>query len=220
MGNAVICNEQLDGSINDIFRLIFMPKVNGILEMITKHIKIYPESINMCVECNILDRYIDGTPLYLAIKYIDYSSVKIIKLLIDLGADCERAVECDKCGELERPIIACVRHMNYKTYEILELLLNNGVKVDGNLNNDSVLTEICIHPTNKLIIKCLKLVLQYKPKINNVTYSLNHPIGCYFSKVKNRTPIDWVIDQKGPTSKYKLMAIQILQEYYVKRKNK
>lgn len=232
MGNSPInCKDPLDGSDNDIFRLIFKPelKEDGI-KLIARLVRANPDILKNHVSCAglILDRVIKGLPLHLAIMYFEYSSFEIVKRIIELEPiSSQIPFICDICKKTTSPIVALISdiHNNNKTYEILELLLTNGAKIQDSCQS-ALFTLFEDQPITKLSIKCLQLMFQYDSfDIDQSFYRFDCSIyGCGCSKYykldnEGLTVLDYIKKHHSYT-KYTIVAIKMIEEYCIEKYNR
>ena len=230
MGNrtsTVNVNEELNGSIDDIFKLIFRPDDKNTYALIRAHIINYPTSLDRIVYCTGLDKNDDydtkyayyGTPLLLATRYSKkYSSVEIVKLLIEIGANVNQRVKyptyCNDCHSSQSMtplIIACIFADITSNKETIDILLKAGANVNMKGCCKTPLLQVCLN-----LCKCNIDVIQtlLENEANTDIY-YNHKIWCYrHVDYEKRTAYD-VLTQ-SPTTQLKLKAKEILDKHCLK----
>ncbi len=138
--DTVNVRSDLDGSMEDIFRLIFS-KRPSVLDEIRAHHRRYPECLELVKKCShiVEDKILCGTPLFFASQFSrEHSSLQIVKLLLALGANVNQGFSDPTFPEhrchpyLKRPLhVACQYTQTTSTLETVKVLVRAGADVNS-----------------------------------------------------------------------------------------
>ena len=163
MGNSIDVTSPLDGSINDIFRLIFKPDDKNTYTSIRNHVTIYPKSLTLVKQCFGMSPHcmcsIEGSPLHLAATFSKKSSLEVISLLIELGAEVNNSngVGCSHIDYYRYPLHMAIRNYhNNSSIETIKLLLDKGANINLIDYADTPIMVACRKFNNILKIKRYK----------------------------------------------------------------
>lgn len=216
MGNisAVDINSPIDGSIDDIFRLIFNPDGKCTEALISSHVDNYPDVLNRHVYCVGLEKdRVCGNPLFLACMFSNTrSSNDIVSLLIKLHAPLDTKVRqrylCLNCfrGNSFTPLmISSLLSHTTSNIETVTILLNAGANKEIRSCCKTILHLIC-HKYNEKHMSTLQLLLNRGVD----------PDATYFDErtYQYKTAYDDLLSP--PITSYKMQASEIIKECYLK----
>lgn len=209
--------EQLDGTINDIFKLIFMPKYE---EKLAEHLIRYPDATELIAYCYNVDsnKVGHGKPLYVASIYSKYSSTGIIKQLL---VNTRRTdFKSDTHDDVLLQTVASHIDNGNSSFETLKLLLDAGFSVNPSNNSvPSVLTCLCNGLRSAKGLEYIKEILTYSPNVDVVSKNTCGIYGdCYFCRLGGITALT-LLHGKQATS-YRVIAIKLIEDYCVNKYNK
>lgn len=218
----------LDGSADDIYRLVFMPDTPDVLEHINKCVAKYPACLNEYRSCHMYfpdthtRMYMNGNPLYIAATYSNYSSLEIIRHLITLNPDYDYEHTCNDCFRKENMINQVARNMHSTTkFDTVKLLLDAGVDKKTSLDRNTLLFTMCKMIDDDDDLENFKEYLtKYKPTITlqPIIYGLKCHCYNYFREShKVLAELDY-LRNRAPTPQV-LVASKLLEDYCMESYN-
>lgn len=211
-GMMINVKEPLDGSVYDIYKLIFM--IDNI-DLLDAHLQKYPDAIELKAYCYNIGKQghaFAGNPLTVAACVSRYSSYGIIKRLL-----AAQKIKSNKTTHDIITYVAC-KINDTSSFDTLKLLLDNGYSVDpSDKHQPSVLTILCynLHDING--VTHIEEILKYKPNVDAqcVGYNNCEP-SCVCRLLCGKTALAILSENASHNhASYRVIAKKIIENYCV-----